>query len=201
MFSLLKMFDLGGCLCWERNSISTVGAGEPAWGYWELAPWGLDLGPREQKVQALQSPGSKSWSQASRMASLPRMPMCSDEQWEMYTSCLQSHPRGRPPSEQGLSLQLGVSCRLLAPCPTQGHEETRPAARTDPVAGWWIISLACSQKFPSLTSRKCWFVMAKKWSDSQNPPGTLGNLRNHPWRRSRPDHTWETEAGPGEAKR
>lgn len=50
-------------------------------------------------------------------------------------SCLQSHPRGRPPSEQGLSLQLGVSCRLLAPCPTQGHEETRPAARTDPVAG------------------------------------------------------------------
>ena len=136
MFSLLRMFDLGECLCSERNSISTVGAGEPPPCYRDLTLPDAGSESRGTEIPGthLQSPGSKSWSQASTV--MPP-PICPGELEVIYAS-QQTNSHRHPYSEQEVSLKVRDWIQPSNTLSSLGHEEaTTPgsAARADQVMG------------------------------------------------------------------
>lgn len=89
-----------------------------------------------------------------------------------------------------LSLRLDLYCSPPGAVPGVGHEKAGspgPAACTDQVAGWWMISPAWAHSQKSRMLRKCYCLMAKKWIDSQDSPGSPRNLRDRQGPRLKPD--------------
>lgn len=108
MFSLLKMFDPGGCLRSGRNSISTVRAGQHPRGYHRLALQGAGS-QRTESAHLCELGCRVSWM---------RLPICPCEQ--VGRGPLQhTGPQEHPQPSQRLSLLLGIYCSLQAPCPAQ----------------------------------------------------------------------------------
>ena len=173
MFSLLRMFDLGECLCSERNSISTVGAGEPPPCYRDLTLPDTGSGPWRTEIPGthLQSP----WLQVLVPGKHSEV---STHGWPFTLVNWKEHMHhSKLTFTDTLTLIRRYPWSWALHVAFQHHVQPGPWGNNNSriscmhrssngIINYFSGGCTVSKVFISLKQRKCWFLMRKKQMDS-----------------------------------